>query len=107
MRCAQEAGSRLEVFGSIYRIFDERNGDWTVLFRSPHRDDALRVRIPKDAKAAFAPLALSRTTEEFQQNFLYVRGVITRGPRGFRMTQPDPREWRIALPPVKSPDEKE
>ncbi len=102
--CRKEPGARVEVFGSIYRIFDEQNGDWTVLLRSPHRDDALRVRIAKDAKDRFSDLDLRGTLEEFRQNFLWVRGPVTRGSRGFRMTASDPAQWRIASPAVASDD---
>jgi endonuclease YncB( thermonuclease family) len=105
-KCRTEPAARVEIFGSIYRIFDEKNGDRTVLFRSSHHDDALRIRIPADEWESFASLDLEGTTKEFRQNFLCVRGVITRGPRGFRMTTREPAAWRIAEPeyPETDPD---
>lgn len=101
--CRKEAGARVEVFGSVSKIFDEKNGDRTVLFRSSHRDDSLRVRIPADAWPSFASLDLLGTREEFRQNFLYVTGVVTRGSRGFRITTEDPAAWRIAAPQYPAP----
>ena len=98
--CRAQPDEEVEVFGSIERFFEEENGDRTVLFRSSHPGDALRVHLPADARVRFAALDLDGTTAEFRQNFLYVHGVVTRGPRGFSLTSTDPAAWRYAAPSV-------
>ena len=95
---ATSAKDDVEVFGSIERLFDEDSGDWTVLMRSGEKERALRVRIPKSARGAFAKLELERLNDEFRQNYVIVRGKLRDTGRGFEMRCSDPEAWRLAGP---------
>jgi hypothetical protein len=77
------------VFGEIDRIFDEKDGSRTVLFRAAVRDEVLRVRIPKEHVAALAAAKLDQRGEEFQQNYVTYRGKIERSGKGFTSTCTD------------------
>jgi endonuclease YncB( thermonuclease family) len=96
--CAEHPEETVEVFGTIERFFDERSGERTVLFRSGDSANAFRAVVPPSAAAAMRAFDLDRTTEEFRQNYLYVRGVVRRGARGFTMVAGDPGQWRLAGP---------
>ncbi|MCY2961565.1 MAG: thermonuclease family protein [Planctomycetota bacterium] len=85
--------SKARVFGEIDRVFEEADGSETVLFRAAVRDEALRVRIPKEAVAALAGAKLAQRGEEFQQNYVWYRGRIERDGKGFRSTCSDPAAW--------------
>lgn len=88
----------VEVFASIFRIFDEDSGDRTFLMRGDP-DRALRIRVSKSALAAFDQLDLAGTTESLKQNYLWVRGRVRASRRGgFEMQADDPGAWRIAEP---------
>jgi len=88
------AAAPVRVFGEIDRVFDEDDGSQTVLFRAALRDEALRVHIPKESVAALAAAQLAQRGEEFQQNYVWYRGAITRDGRRFRSTCTDPAAWR-------------
>jgi micrococcal nuclease len=95
-------GEDVEVFGSIDRFFDEDDGSWTVLFRSGVKEAAFRAKIAKSDRERFAKLDLRSTNEEFRQNYLWVKGRVVKGPRGYDMVCDDPARWRLAGPePVK------
>ncbi len=87
------------VFGEIDRVFDEDDGSQTVLFRAARRDDALRVRIPKDAVATLAPVKLAGKSEEFTQNYVWFVGRIERATKGFRATCTTADAWRDGRTP--------
>jgi len=91
-------GAEVNVFGSIDRIFDEDDGSRTLLFRTPDREHALRVRIPRDDRRAHAALELERSLDEFQQNYLYVRGVVRHDRDAFDLISPGPSAIRRAQP---------
>ena len=93
---ALDSQAEVEVFLTPDRFFEEKDGSLTVLARSSDRERALRVSIPAEARAAFEEVDLDGLRDEYRQNYAYVRGVITRGPRGFRITTPDPGAWRRA-----------
>jgi endonuclease YncB( thermonuclease family) len=93
---ALERGTEVEIFGTPDRFFDEDDGSLTVLFRTSDRRQALRVSIPAEARPAHEALELEALTREYRQNYAYVRGVVTRGPRGFRVVSTDPGAWRRA-----------
>lgn len=96
---AVELGREVEVFGEVDKQFDETSGDATILFRAIDRDAALRVRIPKGARAAHAELALDKRGEEFRQNYVFVKGRVTRGSRGsFELVSDAPARWRVGGP---------
>jgi micrococcal nuclease len=80
---ACEGGARVNVFGSIERIFDEDDGSTTLLLRTGAKDAAVRVRIAREHLARFDLADLRRRAdEEFVQNYLVFRGALTKGPRG-------------------------
>ena len=96
--CTFEPEMRVEVFGSIERFFDEKDGALTVLLRTGDRGNAVRVRLPRDRDAQLEAL-LRSSTEELRQNYLLVSGRLTRGPRGYRLTEAfDKSAWRLAGP---------
>lgn len=96
---AADQGREIEVFGEIDKQFEETTGDATILFRAIDRDAALRVRIPKAARAAHAELALEKRGEEFRQNYVFVKGRVTRGTRGgFELVSEAPARWRPGGP---------
>ncbi len=103
---AARAGTEVEVFGEVDRIFPERNGDKTVLFRTSEKGEATRVVIPAAFASDHDKLDLTALTREFRQNYVWVRGVVRRGTRGFEMRSDGPERWRRAgpepaLPPPK------
>lgn len=98
LQTALERGEPVRVFGSLFETFDEPDGSWTLLFRAPGGERALRVSVPAEHRAAFAPLALERTREDYRQNYLWVEGTVQRGPRGYTITCEDPARIRVAEP---------
>ena len=88
----------VEVFGLIDRLFDEKDGSLTVLMRSGAKSDALRIRVAKGDREKFGALDLEHRNEEGRQNYLWVRGELTRGERGFEMRSSDPGKWRSGGP---------
>lgn len=97
--CAK--GESVEIFAQIDRLFDETNGTQTVLLRSGAKEQSLRLRIAAEDRAKFAALELAQRNDEGRQNYLWVRGVLTRGERGFEMKCADPAAIRTAGPEVK------
>jgi micrococcal nuclease len=95
---AARAGAEVEVFGEVDRIFPEKNGDKTVLFRTSEKGEATRVVIPAAFVSDHDKLDLSALTREFRQNYVWVRGVVHRGSRGFEMRSDGPERWRRAGP---------
>lgn len=98
LQAALERGRPVQVFGSIFETFDEADGSWTLLFRAPAGERALRVSVPAAHRAALAALELERTREDYRQNYLWVQGTVTTGPRGYRITCEDPSQIRVAEP---------
>ena len=102
LAAAVKLAEPVRVFGSPYRLFDEDNGDLTVLFRAPDRDQPLRARIAKDLRADFEAHEIERTTEEFRQNHVWITGVVTNaqpGARpGFDLVLESPEQWALAGP---------
>ncbi|MFT7668123.1 MAG: endonuclease YncB(thermonuclease family) [Planctomycetota bacterium] len=90
---ALASGTEVEIFGTPDRLFDEDDGSRTVLFRTSDKQQALRVSIPKDSLASFEAFDVEGLRDEFRQNYAFVRGVITKGPRGFRLETPDVASW--------------
>jgi hypothetical protein len=97
--CAK--GESVEIFAQIDRLFDETNGTQTVLLRSGAKEQSLRLRVAAEDRAKFAALELAQRNDEGRQNYLWVRGVLTRGERGFEMKCTDPAAIRTAGPEVK------
>ncbi len=95
-------GEDVEIFGSIQRIFREDDGSVTVLFRTGDKQPAFRAKFAKEHVARYETLGLDkRDDEEFVQNFLWVKGRVVKGPRGFDMACEDPARWRVAGPEPK------
>jgi len=97
---ASRAGTEVDVFGEVDRVFDESDGGRTVLFRTSRRDRALRVSIPPGRREAHAVLQLDALEREFRQNYVWVRGVVRGNARGssFAMRSEGPDAWRRAGP---------
>ncbi|MAE29659.1 MAG: thermonuclease family protein [Planctomycetota bacterium] len=104
----------VEVFCQIDRIFEEDNGDRTVLFRATDKNVALRARIPASLRQAHEVLDLEGRRDEFRQNYIYLTGTVEPGFRGAEIASRSPDQWRPAGPepgpawtvfPVKSEDE--
>lgn len=95
---AEASGEDVDVFGELERIFEEKNGERTVLFRGVEKGSALRIVVPLALKEAHAALDLDAATREFRQNYVWVHGKIGRGPRGFEMRSEGADRWRRAGP---------
>lgn len=91
-------GEDVHVFGLFDRLFLEDDGSLTVLLRSTSKQGALRIKIPADRRDAFAGLDLARRGDPFRQNYLWARGRVERGPRGFDMRVGDPARLQPAGP---------
>jgi micrococcal nuclease len=98
MQAATERGETVEVFATPDRFFREKDGSLTVLMRAGSKESALRVVIPADAREAFEPLDLAALGEEGRQNYVYVRGQLSQGPRGPQLITASPEAWRRAGP---------
>lgn len=98
---ALSTGAAVEIFGTPDRTFEESDGSLTVLFRSEDRSRALRVSIPADSRAAFEVFDVDALTKEFRQNYVFVKGQVVQGERGFLVVTPDPTKWcRAAREPA-------
>lgn len=95
-------GEDVSIFGSIQRIFREDDGSVTVLFRTGDKQPAFRAKFAREHVAKYEGLGLDkRDDEEFVQNFLWVKGRVVKGARGFDMACEDPARWRVAGPEPK------
>jgi micrococcal nuclease len=97
-------GEDVEIFGTIQRIFHEDDGTVTVLFRTGDKQPAFRAKFAREHVGIVEKLGLDkRDDEEFVQNYLWVRGRVAKGPRGFDMTCADAAKWRVAGPEPVEP----
>lgn len=96
LEAALAAGETVQLFGTPERFFEEDDGSRTVLFRSGDKRRALRVSIPAASREDFSALDLDGLLDEYRQNYVYVQGTLSRGPRGFRMVTARPAAWRRA-----------
>ncbi|MFN0006950.1 MAG: thermonuclease family protein [Planctomycetota bacterium] len=95
---AARSGREVDVFGEIDRLFDESDGSRTVLFRASNKDKSLRVRIPLSARRAHESFGWESVTRDFRQNYVWVRGRVEIGQRGFEMRSSAVDRWRLAGP---------
>ena len=96
---ACEAGARVEVFGSVYKLFVEDDGDRTLLFRTGAKDRAFRARIDATHLDRFdVDDVRRRAEEEFCQNYLTVSGVLERRGSSFAIRLEEPEQLRVAGP---------
>ncbi len=102
-RCSTDDSLRMDAFGEIERFYEEDDGALTVRFASVDPRRALRVVIPADSRDAELEGRLERASHELAQNYLFVRGRVRRGARGFRMVVTASDAWRNAGPAVLSP----
>ena len=98
-------GEKVEVFGLIEKLFDEKDGSLTVLMRSGVKDGAVRAKIDARDRERFAALDLAHRGDDFRQNYVWVQGLLERGPRGFDLRCADPTALRTAGPePQPAPE---
>ena len=97
-------GEAVEVFGAVDRTFEEQGGELTVLLRSADRDRSLRVRLPKRVRKALAELDLEQRGEPLRQNYVWVRGRITKGSRGPSLRLEKAGDLRLAGPEPVIPE---
>jgi micrococcal nuclease len=95
---ATQRGAKVEVFATPDRFYEEKDGSLTVLMRAGSKDSALRVVIPAEAREAFKNVKLEELTEEGRQNYVYVHGELSNGPRGPQLITNSPLAWRRAGP---------
>jgi endonuclease YncB( thermonuclease family) len=93
-RCLEDPERRVLVFGSIERFYEEPDGSLTVRFRNE-----LRASLSATQRGGDLERMLRASTLEYRQNFVYVAGRLTRGPRGARLVTEGPQDWRLADPP--------
>lgn len=89
-RCAADEDATVRLFGLVDRTFDERDGSLTVLFRTPHRERALRVRVPGPLRSSLAELDVQNRNEVGRQNHLVATGRLVDTGRGFEIRFGDP-----------------
>ena len=93
--------AEVEVFGEVGRTYDEESGDLTVLLRGADKDHDVRVRIAQGARALHASLDFPALSQEFRQNYVFVRGKLAASGRGFQMRSDRAERWRKAGPEPK------
>ncbi len=96
-RAAQRDGET-RVFGTLYRAFDEEDGSLTLLFRATDTDRAFRALVAAEHRPLFAALDLPARGDDFRQNYLWVRGRLQRGERGFEIRAVRPEQIELAGP---------
>ena len=95
------------VHGEVERLFEEKNGDLTVLLRTGERKQALRIVVRKEERPAHETLRLAELAEEYRQNLVWFEGHVTSAGEGFRAVSHAPSAWRPAGPqPAKVAPEK-
>lgn len=97
LECSKK-GEQVALFGSIDKLFDEDDGSWTVLLRTGAKDKAVRVRIPKAARAGFEKLDLAHLSDDYRQNYLWIEGTLGPDPRGFELRCDSPARFKLAGP---------
>jgi micrococcal nuclease len=95
---AARSGHAVDVFGEVDRLFEESDGSRTVLFRAGDKEKAFRVRIPLSMRAEHDEFAWKSVTRDFRQNYVWVRGRVESGARGFGMRSEGVDRWRLAGP---------
>ncbi|MEZ5976854.1 MAG: thermonuclease family protein [Planctomycetota bacterium] len=100
---ACEGGATVHVFGSIDRIFEEKDGSRTLLLRTGDKARATRILIPRERLAAFDMEDLrARAEQEFVQNYLVFTGTLEPNPRGgYAMSLDSPDRIRLGGPEPK------
>lgn len=97
-RASSVKGEQVALFGSIERLFDEDDGSLTVLLRTGAKDQAVRARIPKAARAAFEKLDLAHLSDDYRQNYLWIEGTLRPDSRGYELRCESPARFKLAGP---------
>ncbi len=99
LEAAVKSGKEVNVFCNLNRIFDEDDGSKTFLMRSGDKRRSLRVLVAGDKFEAHAKrFDFDALQSEFKQNYLFVRGKVVQGKRGFELISVDPAQWSLAGP---------
>ena len=98
LSAAVEHGRPVAAFGTLYELFDETNGDWTLLFRASGGEQALRVVVPPELRDHYRGLGIERVREEYRQNYLWARGVVSTNARGYVIRVTGPGQIEVAEP---------
>lgn len=100
LAAAAKAGTPVECFGEISKITEGENGSLTIHFRASQRDKAFVVFVDKAQREAHKGLDFASMAEEFHQNYVWFRTVVTADPKGyFRANSDDPTRWRVPAAP--------
>ena len=105
---ALNAKREVEIFGRVYRTFEESNGDLTVLFRANEGDPGVRAIVPRKLrKELLAELDLEATSRGMRQNYVSVTGPLRKGRRGPELRTSSVEQWRLGgpEPAAKTPAE--
>ncbi len=95
LAAAVQRADQVEVFGTLFRLHDEDDGSLTAEFRATDPERSFRVVLPAGSRTGEFEARLRTSMDEFRQNHWIVRGKLTRGPRGPRMSAV-PARWRLA-----------
>ena len=104
LMAAAATGEVFDCYGEMAKITEGSDGALVVHFRASARDKAFVVYVPKDKRDAFKDLDLEGATQEFRQNYMWIKTKVTADPKGyFKATSEDPAQWRRAGPEPKLP----
>jgi micrococcal nuclease len=94
-RAAAAAGPT-QVFGAVGRLFEEADGGLTAHLYGPDGGPPLRIALSSAQRAGELERKLRSTLGDLVQNYVYVRGRVLQGARGFRMVAGRADDWRVA-----------
>ncbi len=95
---AARSEAKDRVHGEVERLFEEENGDLTVLLRTGARKQALRIVVRQADRAAHESLRLADLAEEYHQNLVWFEGHVTTSGEGYRAVSHAPSAWTLAGP---------
>lgn len=99
LAAAIEAGPRkVTVLGLVDKFYEEDDGSRTVLLRGGDKRRSVRVRIPKELRAAMEKQDLDGSNGDFRQNYWLIDGTLKTGARGFDLVDAGVKDWRPAGP---------
>lgn len=99
LAAAIEKGPReVTVLALIDKFYEEDDGSRTVLLRGGDKRRSVRVRIPKELRAAMEKHDLDHSFEDFRQNYWLIDGTLQSGARGFDLVGAAVEDWRLAGP---------
>ncbi|MFN9786234.1 MAG: thermonuclease family protein [Planctomycetia bacterium] len=95
---AAKSEAKDRVHGEVERLFEEQNGDLTVLMRTGARKQALRIVVRKEDREAHESLRLADLAEDYHQNLVWFEGHVAASGEGFRAVSHAPSAWTLAGP---------